>query len=481
MKSKIYIVIYFLLGFCSLNVVVAQSEVSIEIDETVEKFHQIGQFEGAVLVAKNGEVIFKKGYGLANREWGIKNETNTKFRIASITKQFTAMLALILHEKGVIRVSDSICKYVPDCPMAWKNIAIHHLMSNTSGIPDFQNFPDNDEFERLSISVEKTIDRFKHLELLFSPGTSFYYSSSGFVLLGYIIEQVTGKTYEDAMTEFIFKPLGMSNSGYDHPSVILLNRASGYTESIVPENADYFEMDTPHAAGALYSTVEDLYLYSQALRQNMLVSDKILKSFFTKHIMMNQSLGYGYGWFLGQSFNRKIAQHPGSISGFRSQITLYPEEEVFIVSLNNIETGNPYGVNNCIAAILFDEQCDQPKKYIRDELLLTIINKDVPTAIAQYYELKESNPEQYVFGEQMLYWLGVSLKDKGFWEEAIKIYEWIIQLYPESFEAHKGIADVLRMKGETKLAIRYYTKSVEINPESDDAEEIRKALMELAR
>ena len=320
-----------------------------QIDELIQNYHDNGQFDGTVLVAKSGIIIFKKGYGLANREWDIPNEPNTKFRIGSITKQFTAMAIMILQEQGKIHVQDLISKFVPDCPEACKDITIHHLLTHKSGIPNFEYFPDNLQFERLPTTVEKTVERFKNKELMFSPGAKFGYSSSGYVLLGFIIERVTGESYENVLSEYIFEPLEMKNSGYDHPTTILKHRAAGYTSGSLPQNAIHFEMDTPHAAGALYSTVEDLFLWDQSLYTNRLVTYKTLETIFPP-------MSIGYGWFLGEYLNRKFAQHSGSINGFRAQTTRFPDEKVFIISLSNRQSIDPYEINQSIADVLFNEQ-----------------------------------------------------------------------------------------------------------------------------
>lgn len=453
-----------------------------EIDKLMQTYHDYGQFNGAVLVAESGKIVFKKGYGLANIEWNIPNEPDTKFRIASITKQITAMAIMILQEEGKLHVDDSICKYVPDCPNAWKDITIHHLLTNTSGIPNFQNFPDNDQYERLPTTVEKTVERFKYSDLRFTPGSRFGYSSSGFVLLGYIIEQVSGKSYEAVINQYIFEPLQMNNSGYDHPGTILLKRVSGYSsEGSTTHNAIHFEMDTPHAAGALYSTVEDLFLYDQALYTTQLVCEGTIDAIFREHVKIGEELGYGYGWFLGQLFNRKLVMHHGAISGFRAQVFRFPDEKAFIVSLCNYEQTNPYIVSESIAAILFNEKYEPPKKYIKDTLYQIVIQKDVISAINSYNELMDKHPDDYDFSKEQLNWLGVELRDGGMFDEAIGIYKWIIEIDPDWFEGYNGIADVYKLKGDKELAIKYYAKSLEINPEMWYAKMISDALKELAK
>jgi CubicO group peptidase (beta-lactamase class C family) len=468
-----------LIFFAIHNCVFAQDK-SAKIDELMQRYHDYGQFDGAVLVAEDGKVVFKKGYGLANKEWDIPNDPDTKFRIASITKQITAMAIMILQEEGKLHVHDSICKYVPECPEAWKDITIHHLLTNTSGIPNFQNFPDNDQYERLPITVEKTVERFKYKELMFSPGTQFGYSSSGFVLLGYIIEQVTGKSYEDVINQYIFEPLEMKNSGYDHPRTVLIKRASGYAqEGNITQNAIHFEMDTPHAAGALYSTVEDLFLWDKALYTTRLIAIKTLDSIFTEYVKLGEEWGYGYGWFIGQLFNRKLALHQGSIAGFRAHLFRFPDEKAFIISLSNCEQVNLFKINEGIAAIIFDEKYEPPKKYIKDTLYQTIQQKDVVSAVNLFTELRDKHPDDYDFSKDQLNWLGVELRDTGMFDEAIAIYKWIIELHPDWWNAYNGIADVYRIRGDKELAIKYYAKSLEMNPEMWYAKQVSEVMKEL--
>jgi CubicO group peptidase (beta-lactamase class C family) len=463
------------------NHVLAQDK-SANIDDLLQRYHNYGQFDGAVLVAEDGEVIFKKGYGYANREWDVLNEPDTKFRIGSITKQITAMAIMILQEKGKLSVYDSICKYVPDCPTVWKDITIHHLLTNTSGIENFQDFPDNLQYERLPTTVENTVARFKDKELMFRPGTEFGYSSSGYVLLGYIIEQVTGKSYEQVIKQSIFEPLQMKNSGYDHPQTILKHRAAGYAQKgQTALNAVHFEMDTPHAAGALYSTVEDLFLWDQALYTEQLVSKKSIDTIFVEHVHFGEESGYGYGWFMRKLFNRKLFLHNGSISGFQAQLFRFPNENIFIVSLSNYELANLFTINENIAAILFNEKYEQPKEFIKDTLYQIIIQKDVASAINSYNELKKKHPEDYDFSNRQLFSLGGNLRDSGKLDEAIEVYKWIIELFPDWFASYKGIADVYRLKGDNEQAIKYYTKSLDLNSDTLYAKAISEILKTLTK
>jgi CubicO group peptidase (beta-lactamase class C family) len=320
-----------------------------EADRYLARLEQQSQFSGTVLVARRGQVLLKQGYGLANREHGVANTPQTKFRLGSVTKQFTAMCILMLEEQHKLHITDPIAHYVPDCPKAWEPITIEHLLTHTSGIPGFTEFPDNLQHERLPATVEATVGRFRDKPLGFAPGERFKYSNSGYVLLGYIIERVTGQKYETVVAEKIFAPLGMKNSGYDHPSTVLTHRAAGYSrkdEALV--NCVHFEMDTPHAAGALYSTVEDLLLWDQALYTEKLVPASRLEAMFTP-----RKGEYGYGWFLHEQGSRKYMEHGGGIAGFVTSIARYPEDRVVIIVLCNFDTAQPGKISRDLADMLF--------------------------------------------------------------------------------------------------------------------------------
>jgi len=242
---------------------------AVQIDAYMNAAAELDRFSGSILVARQGEKIFSEGYGYANLEHQIPNTPHTRFRIGSITKQFTAMAILILQERGSLNVQDRVCEYLADCPETWNQITIHHLLTNTSGIPNFQNFPDNERYEMLPTTVEATIERFRNNPLQFTPGERFSYSSSGWVLLGHLIEQVSGVRYEDFLREQIFDPLGMLDSGYDHPKTVLEHRAAGYGKQGTRfVNAVHYEMDTPHAAGAVCSQPEPRPLEDQRQRHH---------------------------------------------------------------------------------------------------------------------------------------------------------------------------------------------------------------------
>ena len=316
-----------------------------------EKSHD-EEFSGAVLVATNGNVLFARGYGLANWEHSVPNTTNTIFRLGSVTKQFTAMCILMLQEDGRLNVTNRISGYVEDCPEAWNTVTVQHLLTHTSGIPSFTSFPDNLHFERLPTTVEATVRRFRDRALQFEPGSRMRYSNSGYVLLGYIIEKVSGRSYEEFVTEKIFVPLGMRHSGYDRPARILPDRASGYSRrggSIV--NCVPFAMDTPHAAGALYSTTGDLLIWDEALYADRLISTETRETMFTPFLS-----DYCYGWFKLTFAGHSGYGHGGGISGFVTHVTRFPAERVYMVVLSNFDWAKPGELTGELARLYFDAE-----------------------------------------------------------------------------------------------------------------------------
>jgi CubicO group peptidase (beta-lactamase class C family) len=248
-----------LAGFC-----LAQD--TARMNELMQSYVADRKFMGTALVARGNQVLFSKGYGSANLEWDIPNSPNTKFRLGSVTKQFTAACILLLEERGKLSVNDPLKKYLPDAPAGWDKITIFHLLTHTSGIPNFTGFPNYAKLEPFSATATELVARFRGKPLDFQPGEKCSYSNSGYVLLGYLIEKITGDTYEKFVRENIFTPLGMKDSGYDSNTALIPHRAAGYVAGKSGyEHAGFIHMSIPHGAGALYSTTEDLLKWEQGL------------------------------------------------------------------------------------------------------------------------------------------------------------------------------------------------------------------------
>lgn len=309
-----------------------------------------GEFSGAVLIARRGKVILSKGFGFANREYDIPNTSRTKFLIGSLTKQFTAMAVMILAENGKLDLEDSICTYVSACPETWRPILIRHLLNHSSGIVDFVRLPEFGEVITLPTTLDRTIERLKKEPLQFVPGEKAEYGNSGFIIAAFIVQKVSGKSYEDFLRETIYLPIEMRDSGYAYNASILKNRASGYTRKdnkIV--NASYIDMSIPIGAGSQYSTTEDLFRWDQALYTDKLISKKGLDEVFRSY-----KGDFGLGWEIGTQFNRKLISHIGDINGFKAHIARYPDEKVLIVILCNFELTDVKRIAYDLASFVFN-------------------------------------------------------------------------------------------------------------------------------
>ena len=332
----------------------ATDDISRRLDEMATAYGQHRHFMGSVLVAKGGHVLLEKGYGMANVEWSVPNTPDTRFRIGSMTKQFTATAILQLAEQHKLSVQDTACKYFDQCPDAWKQITIHQLLSHTSGIP---SYTDAKEFPTPpSLRVPKTpaeillLSKGKPLD--FDPGTKWKYSNSGYIFLGIIVEKASGEKYASYVQSHIFAPLEMRNTGYDETGAIIPHRASGYQpcgESLC--NSDYIDMSLPYAAGSLYSTVQDLYKWDRALYTTKVLSKASRDLMFTA--VRDQ---YGYGWMLGPMANHKQIGHGGGIPGFSSYIARFPDDDAVVIVLSNDIQGNAAAVAAALAGTLFGEK-----------------------------------------------------------------------------------------------------------------------------
>jgi len=321
------------------------------MDQVVQSYVANQSFMGSVLVARGGQVILSKGYGSANLEWNIPNSPTTKFRLGSITKQFTAASILLLEERGKLSVSDSVKKYMPDAPAAWDKITIFNLLTHTSGIPNFTSFPEYKKLEPFATTPAEVVAHFRDKPLDFAPGEKWKYSNSGYLLLGYLIEKIIGESYEKFVTENIFTPLGMKDSGYDSNSTVIAHRAAGYVhDSKGFQNASFIHMSIPHAAGALYSTTEDLLKWEQGL-----FGGKVLSAASLEKMTSPFKDNYAFGLGVQTTGGHKLIDHGGGIEGFNTELAYYPEDKLTVVALANVNGPAPGEIAKKLAAIVHGE------------------------------------------------------------------------------------------------------------------------------
>jgi CubicO group peptidase (beta-lactamase class C family) len=477
LMQAIFLGVYLLTGIG--NNTYGQTKID-KIDKLISTYAEYGKFNGTVLVAEKGKVIYKKGFGSANMEWNIPNQPDTKFRLGSITKQFTSMLILQLVQQGKLKLDAPVSTYLPDYPKSNGDvITIHHLLTHTSGTPNYTSFPGYfKDRSHNPYSPTEFLKYFADSALQFKPGERFFYSNSGYFLLGVIIEKVTGKSYEQVLQENIFTPLRMNNTGYDHHNTILKNRASAYEKngrSYV--NADYIDMSIPYAAGSLYSTVEDLYLWDQALYSNQLLQKENMDLLFTKHIPSGRSY-YGYGWSIGEmpigntKEQLQTISHSGGINGFTTLITRIPSDKSLIVVLNNTGGAPLQEMTSAISGILYDKSYDLPKKSIAYSLLDVIEKNGIAAALAYYKDVKDF--KDYFLDDNEMIFAGYELLKSGKAKEAASVFKLDVEAFPKSFNAYDSYGEALLVLGDKAQAIENYKKSVKLNPGNENGIKILK-------
>jgi len=318
-------------------------DLAIVINDTLTQTYKPSEPGASVVVVKDGKVIFRKGYGMANLELGVPVEPDMIFRLGSVTKQFTAVAILILAEQGKLSLDDEITKFLPDYPAKTQRVTVEQLLTHTSGIKSYTSLPEWLLIWRKDTELNDLIGLFKDKPSDFAPGERWSYNNSGYVLLGAIIEKVSGQSYQDFVEKNIFQRLGMAHSFYDNTARVIPRRVTGYSKGKDGYiNAPYLSMTQPHAAGALVSSVDDLALWDAALYTDKLVKQETLKRAWTPAKLTNgKPTHYGFGWAINSYEGHTVIEHGGGINGFSTYALRMPEDRVFVAVLTNKDSGGP--------------------------------------------------------------------------------------------------------------------------------------------
>lgn len=348
------------LSLC-FNSITAQS-LGDRLTKLFSESYKENETGATVMVAKEGKIIYKNAFGLANLELNVPMQADNVFEIGSITKQFTAVAILMLQEQGKLDINDPITKFIPDYPTHGKTITIHHLLNHTSGIKSYTSM-NLQEIARTDMTPKELIDFFKNEPMDFDPGEQWSYNNSGYILLGYIIEKSSGMSYEDFIETKIFKPLGMENSRYGHKLEIIKNRAYGYQKSDNYRNAEYLSMTLPYAAGSLMSTVEDLQKWQLGLTQNKLIKKETLAlAHQNTTLNNNKPTYYGYGWSVNEIQGIPTVEHGGGIFGYTSYQIYVPSKDLQIAVLTNCNCNSPTDITIEAAAIALGKPYSSTEK-----------------------------------------------------------------------------------------------------------------------
>lgn len=312
------------------------------LEQIANSYTPNNAFMGTVLVVEGDRVLLDKGYGMASLEWQVPNVPEAKFRLGSLTKQFTATLILLLQQDGKLDIHDPVSKYVTNAPPAWAKITLANLLGHTSGIPNFTGFKEFSTWKMNPHTPEEEIALFRDKALDFEPGSKFDYSNSNFIVLGAVIEKASGRKYGDLLRERIFEPLGMKDTGLDNDELVLPRRAEGYMPGKGGvEVARSESMSIPWSAGSIYSTTGDLLKWEHGL-----FGGKVLNADSLKAMTTPGKGNYGLGVFIENRDGVRIVSHGGGIEGFNTNLMYAPEKQIAVVVLSNVNGSAPDAMGN---------------------------------------------------------------------------------------------------------------------------------------
>lgn len=442
-----------------------------EIGKVLETYHEYGQFQGAALVGLHGEVIYRKGFGLANLEWGIPNTPETRYSIASHGKAFTAVLIMQLVEKKELDLHVPIAKYLP----AYRKdnaekVTIHHLLRHTSGVPGVPS-----EWSETQNRNPYTLDRLVELanlgELEFEPGTRFAYSNNGYNLLAAIIERVTGQTYEQVLQERILDPLGMKDTGLVKHQPILARRASNYNRLFWGEllNAPYMDESFAVGAGGMYSTVDDMFKWDQALR-----SDKLLSP-ASRELLFTPGLGdAGYGWGVGiyttggDGNPNTLVYGFGGTNGAASVTYRLIEDNHLIVLLGNIRQVPQARIASNLTNILVDVPLNPISPPRDEELYRRIMDDGIDEAVKAYGGMRDDPAVQGLPNENRINEMGYELLQYGRVADAIEIFRFNVAAHPQYANGFDSLGEAYEKNNQLRRARDSYGKALRLGREADD-------------
>jgi CubicO group peptidase (beta-lactamase class C family) len=454
------------------------------IHQLMSRYDRFGQFNGVILVAERGHILYEHAFGVANLEWSIPNSLDTEFEIASITKPMTALVIMQLVEEGRVHLEGKVSDYVPYYPReTGTRITVDQLLNHTSGLQEDIAFADDAQdvppiIAKINadlLSNDELVKLIARRPLRFEPGTAYGYSSDGYAVLGAIIEHVTGKSYWEALSERVLRRAGMSKTMPALLTPLVPKRASGYRRSFAgTENAPHIGA-TP--AGGLYSTVGDLYRWDRALYGDSLASRRSKELLFAV-----RDVRTAYGWKTTEEEwagkRHTVLRATGGLPGFVNLVLRVPEQERVIILLSNVR-GLVYRLDEIAAAInriLDGTAYELPKRSVAEALAPVIEQEGVSEALARFQEMRR-RPAEYSVNEAEMNSLGYYLlyRRKAV-DAAVAVLQLNARAFPDSANVYDSLGEAYMAADNKELAARNYQRALELDPQNTNAVEMLKKL-----
>ena len=449
------------------------SDKSKKIDSLMSAVNKSGQFMGAVLVAENGNIIYKKGFGFSDMKTKEKFSPATQCYIGSLSKQFTAMGIVILEEKGKINYDQPIRQYFPELPECYQPVTIRNMLQHTSGLALFDDFPDMTEHDVFNILLKQT-------SLRFTPGSKFEYCNANYTLLGMLIEMISGKSLDGFLTTNVFIPCGMKNTYVDEPPVKNRKRAVGYYLF-----GDEYNYNTYiGGAASVVTTVEDLYKWDQTLYHPSIISKHSLVEIFSPgknewESDMYGKQGYGFGWFISGDENNEIVQHDGGFAGFRSYIERQVKNHNSIIFISNVRHELIGNIRKGIVNILNDKPYTIPKISSANWIMSKAKQVGMKQAILDYKSLSNTKDTgNYYFSERECNSLAYYLLRNNRTDDAILMFKLNTEQFPASGNVFDSIGEAYLKAGDKEKALASYKKAFELDLNNSNAADMIKKLQE---
>lgn len=473
--------IFYVFGCIIFSNPVYAHENNEKLNEFFTHYSEYGSFSGVVLAAENGRIIYHKAFGFKDYEKKLPMDTSAVFNIASTTKPLTAIAIMMLKEQGKLSYDDTLAKFFPDYPAYGDKITIRHLLTHTSGIPDFTN--EMLLHHKLPVMTTQVVyDSLKAQDSLnFEPGAKYRYNNSGYFLLALIIEKITGKSYRDYVNENIFIPLGMNNTyAYDEWMTDIPDRVHAYSELWEKDDND-MKLQVP-GEGNIYTTASDLFLFEQALYDDRLVqTETMAEAYDTEDLFVNERNGtvYGFGWHIKHDSTGTVVYHHGGNGGFRCQLwRCLDKKNVLIVLSNNTFLSSCPGILAGAQKIMKGEQYSLGQIPVSHLFYRTWHEQDFDAAMNAVMQERNDRASVYEFDEMDINMLGYFFMERKEHHEAIEVFKMNVELYPESSNVYDSLGEAYMEAGEKALAIINYEKSLELDPGNTGAvkmlEELRK-------